>query len=532
MQLPDTQPLNLLGTGSWSPLAGLAALLLVPALILVGCDSTETTDPDPPEFSVAAYDTTAVGNFSNSIVVSDVSDGGIGYVDANNNEVNEVTWTSDNVYVLDGFVFVNEGQTLNIEPGTRIVGAPGSAENASALIVASGGTINAEGEPDNPIIFTAQADDGDGLGRDVRGQWGGVILLGDAPLNTQPGTQRVEGIPDDEPRGTYGGDNPDHNVGTFKYVTIRHTGSQLGSGDEIQALTLGGVGNESTVEYVEAYASSDDGFEWFGGTVNTKYLVSAWNADDAFDIDQGFTSNNQFWFVVQSPDAAGRAAEQDGGTSPEDGMPFATPKIYNATYVGIGPGADAEGDNNSPLVIHRDNNASSYFNSLFLEGGRNDGLQIEDLFGDAEDSRKRQEAGDLMYENNFWYNIGPDYNDQTTFEDLIQITEVDTTDDGEDNPVPVDTTYRDDLADYLRSNGNDLLTQSPVNSISRMSGSGGLDPRAANSASSGAPAPNSAFENDGVNGEFEQVPFYGAFGSENWATGWTTLDANGYFPSN
>lgn len=509
----------------------LAFLLVLPVLLFAGCDSNGGMEDDDNgngnEHTVAAYDTTTVDG-QDAIVVTDVDGGGIGYEDADGDEVTEVTWTNDYVYILDGFVFVNDGQTLNIDPGTMIKGEPGSGENASALVVARGGQIYADGNPDSddpadadPIIFTAKADDGSGLGRDVRGEWGGVILLGDAELNSEPGVTSVEGVPGDEPRSEYGGTNNNHDVGVFRFVQIRHSGSQLEAGDEIQALTLGGVGRQSTVEYVEAYASLDDGYEWFGGTVNTKYLVAAWNADDSFDIDEGYRGNNQFWFAIQSPEAAGRIAEQDGGTDPEDGQPYATPKIYNATYIGTGPGADADGDNNDPFIISRDNNASSYFNSVFLESSRNAGLQIEDL-ASGEDSRTRQEEGDLMLENNVWWNIGPDYDpESTTFEDIIQLT---TDDDGN----PIDAAYRNELANYLRDANNRLLSESPVVSVSR-DPDGGLDPRAAGEATSGAVAPDASFENGGVNGSFETVDHYGAFGDVNWAKGWTLLDQEGFF---
>ncbi|WP_143815282.1 hypothetical protein [Longibacter salinarum] len=523
----------------WSVALRLLGLfLLVPALVLTGCDSSgdngsddDGDDNDTP-FTVEAYDTTTVDG-QDAIRVTDVNSGGIGYVDENGDDVTSVTWTNDFVYILEEYIFVNLGQTLNIEPGTVIKGAPGSGENATALVVASGGTINADGNPGSsdpsaadPIIFTAQADDGSGLGRDVRGQWGGIILLGDAPLNTVPATQSVEGVPGDDPRAEYGGSNAGHNVGTFRFVQIRHSGSALAAGDEIQALTLGGVGNGSTIEYVEAFASSDDGFEFFGGTVNTRYLVGAFNADDTFDMDQGMTGNHQFWLGIQSPVEAGRIAEMDGGTDPEDGTPLATPHIFNATYIGIGPGENAQGDNNSPFLIHRDNNASSYYNSVFLEGGRDAGLQVEDLASGA-DSRARQEAGDLNHKNNLWWNIGPSWDpgattNPTTFEDIIQLTE-------DDQGNEINPSYRGDLAQYLRDNGNQLLTSSPIQSVSRESGTNGLNPLASGDATSGAPTPDAALENSGVNGSLEDTGYYGAFGTTNWAKGWTLLDQNGYF---
>ena len=131
------------------------------------------------------------------------------------------TWTSDNTYILNGFVFVNDGDSLTIEAGTIIKGAAGTQSNASALIVARGGYINAEGTVDSPIIMTFQGDPLDGsIPYTTKGQWGGLIILGDARLNSVPGETAIEGIPTTESRGLYGGDNDEDNSGILKYVSI------------------------------------------------------------------------------------------------------------------------------------------------------------------------------------------------------------------------------------------------------------------------------------------------------------------------
>ncbi|NBB99292.1 MAG: hypothetical protein GVY15_00300 [Bacteroidetes bacterium] len=524
---------------SWAHAARILTVLLLPAvLLLTACDDDngDITGPgngdDDPPFSVATYDTTG-----NVITVSDdEEDLGIGYTDEQGTAVTEVTWTNDFIYKLDNFVFVLEGQTLNIEPGTIIKGLPGSGENAAALIVARGAQIFADGNPgsDNPddadpIIFTADDDPVEpgmdpsedvGLGRDVRGLWGGVILLGDAELNSTPGETNIEGVPGDA-RTLYGGTNNDHDIGVFRFVSIRHTGTQLGNGDEIQGLTVGGVGNGSTVEFVESYASDDDGFEWFGGTINHRNMIAAWASDDSFDMDEGYRGSNQFWLAVQAGDEAGRIAEQDGGTDPEAGTPYADVRVANATYIGIGPelaDANVAGDGNDPFIIHRDNNATSYFASVFMDGRLNAGLQIEDL-GSGEDSRERWLAGQLRYESNLWWNIGPDFDAATTtFEDLIQLTG-----DGDGGEA-----FRTALADYLRDEGNLIGTELPITSMNR--DSEGLivsfNPLAAGEATT-PPTEPSAFDTGGVNGTYQPVDYHGAFGTDNWARGWTLLSRTG-----
>ena len=220
----------------------------------------------------------------------------------NGNGTGTITWTKDKTYILEGFVFINSGQTLTIEAGTVIKAKTGQGENASALIVARGGKIIAEGTIDEPIIFTVEGDDLQGsIPIEARGLWGGVIILGNAPLNSEFSEGRIEGIPFSESRGIYGGTISNDNSGVLKYVSIRHGGTNIGEGNEINGLTLGGVGTETKIEYIEVISNQDDGFEFFGGTVNCKYLVSAFCGDDAFDFDMGYQGNNQFLVAIQAP---------------------------------------------------------------------------------------------------------------------------------------------------------------------------------------------------------------------------------------
>lgn len=496
-----------------------AFLMLLPlTLWVMGCDSNgggmddDDDDNSNDPFEVALYDTTT-HNGQDAIRVQEQDGEGIGYVDADGNEVTEVTWTSDYVYILDGYVWVNEGQTLNIEPGTVIKGEEGQGEDASALIVAQGGTINAEGTADAPIIFTSIQDDledPNDLTVTDRGLWGGVIILGRAGLNSSPGYSSVEGIPSDVNRGRYGEDTNGEtddadNSGVLRYVSIRHGGIAIDPNNEINGLTLAGVGSGTTVEYVEVVANLDDCVEWFGGTVNTKYLVGAYCGDDTFDIDEGFRGKGQFWFGIQAADAANRAGEHDGGTDPEDGQPYATPVIYNATL--IGTGEDSGNADNELVFKMRDNFAGSYLNSIFTEFPAK-GLEIEDL-PSGEDSRQRFEDGTLRLENNIWWKIGGN----NTFEDIIQLT----TDNGEE----VDPAFRGTLADYLRDNGNTLDEDPQLGNIARTV-DGTLDPvPAADSyAASGAPAADDSF--------YEAADYYGAFdpNGTNWAAGWAFVFGN------
>ena len=408
-------------------------------------------------------------------------------VDADISPSSNVVWTADNEYVLNGLVFVDEGATLTIQPGTIIKGMPGQGENASALVVARGGKIFASGTPDQPIVFTAQADDvsdADDLPLDARGLWGGVIILGRATLNSEPGETPIEGIPTTEPRGLYGGSDDGDNSGVFRYVSIRHGGTDIGAGNEINGLTMGGVGSGTLIEFVEVYNNQDDGFEWFGGTVNTKNLVSAFNGDDAFDYDEGFRGKGQFWFVVQDDETGNRAGEHDGGTTPEDGTPFAMPQIYNVTYIGSGA-FSANGDNDVVLKI-RDNAGGMYINSIFTDFA-GEAVDIEDLES-GEDSRARLEAGDLRLANNIWWGFGAG-------EDLASIA-----------PDQF-------VADYLAANDNRIADPLLIG-ISRDRDRG--------------------VDRHGHHARrrlYNQVDYVGAFGRSLWTSGWTFLSEAGIMPT-
>lgn len=306
------------------------------------------------------------------------------------------TWSKENVYLLDGFVFVNSGDILTIEAGTVVKGKSGTGASASALIVAKGGVINAVGTAANPIIFTFEADPLDGsVSVTTTGQWGGLIVLGDARLNTVPTSQNIEGIPTSETRGAYGGTSDNDNSGVLKYISIRHGGTDIGAGNEINGLTLGGVGAGTVIEYIEVVANADDGIEFFGGTPNLKHILVSNVLDDSYDYDQGFRGKGQFWVAIQNPNSD-RGGEHDGGTTPEDGLPYATPMLYNNTYIGNGT---------SRAITFRDNAGGEYHNSIFHNFGK--GIDIEDL-ASGEDSKARLDAGDLKLDGIVLSNISVD----------------------------------------------------------------------------------------------------------------------------
>lgn len=431
-------------------------------------------------------------------------------IPVNSNITSSRTWTKNNTYILDGRVFVTDGVTLTIEPGTVIKGKVRAAQDASALVIARGGKINASGTAAEPIIFTAEADNLNGnLGQSDRGLWGGVVILGRARINTAAGTGNIEGIPTTEPLGLYGGTNDADDSGVFRYVSIRHAGSLLGPNNELNGLTMGGVGSGTTIEYVEVFANADDGFEWFGGTVNCKYLVSAFNDDDAFDWDEGYRGKLQFLFTIQDPSVGNHAFESDGGTTPEDGTPYAIPTVYN--YTAIGSGATST---NALSIgpIFRDNTGGKVYNSVFHDF-RGYAWRIETESAQAQDSAKRLAAGDIVIASNLFGTFGAG----TATTSLFLAPNVTTT-----GPAPASNYTVEHITGAAQNNR--INTDPLFVSVDRTRG-GKLDPRLR----AGSPALQLAATppNDGF---FTATNYLGAFTtSGNWAYAWTKLGRDGYF---
>ena len=235
-------------------------------------------------------------------------------------EINEdLTLTADTIWELDGRVTVTAGNTLTIEPGTIIKAFAGQEANASVLVIARGAKIEANGTATAPIIMTSAAD-GIAVGQTVgtldentRGLWGGLIVLGRAPISEDGDIEatQIEGIPADDTNGLYGGTDAADDSGTISYVSIRHGGTLIGEGNEINGLTLGGVGTGTTVDHVEVVGNVDDGVEFFGGTVNASNLLVWAQGDDGLDIDQAYsgTITNS---VVVAGNISDHALEIDG----------------------------------------------------------------------------------------------------------------------------------------------------------------------------------------------------------------------------
>ena len=404
-------------------------------------------------------------------------------------------WTADTEYILDGAVFLEAGGVLNIEAGTVIRGkaTPSNSNDvASVLVIARGAMINAAGSANNPIIMTAELDDLDDstdLGQDDNQLWGGLIVLGNAPVGEDGGTDQIEGLDPDNPLSTYGGTNIADNSGTIRYLSLRHGGADIGADNEINGLTLGGVGNGTTIDHVEIFANKDDGFEFFGGSVNATYLIAAFCGDDSFDFDESWSGYLQFIFSIhgQTNDAFGdNAIEYDGSEDGNDGIDDAvTGRVYNATFIG----ANGVVNTNSDGVRLKSAGALELWNSIIYQPSGY-AFRVEDA------SLELLAAGNSAFASNITFGGG--------------------------------TYVQDDESTVIAAlaAGGNVQTDPGLASISRTT-DGGLDPRPAGFTSiayAGAASHSGEAENTPYRGAFR----YGAPGEKTWAHGWTALDSYGY----
>ncbi len=248
-----------------------------------------------------------------------------------------VSWTKDKVYRLKGFVRVGEDLTkdgsptktgvLTIQAGTVIIG---ERATKGTLIVHRGSKIIAEGTAAEPIIFTSER----AIGEREPGDWGGLVLCGKAKNNLPGGTAELEG----QYGAFHGGNDDDDNSGVLKYIRIEYAGIPINPNQEVNSLTMGSIGRGTKIEYVQCSYGLDDSFEWFGGTVNAKYLIAYRGLDDDFDVDNGYTGNVQFAVgfrgATQADQSGSNGFEVDNDGSGSAAMPFTAPYFSNISIIG------------------------------------------------------------------------------------------------------------------------------------------------------------------------------------------------------
>ena len=309
------------------------------------------------------------------------------------------TLKADYIYKLRGLVYVTNGAVLTIEPGTKIVGGKGKN---GGLVITRSCKIMADGTVEKPIVFTSEE------ATPQRGDWSGLVILGNAPTNAsfngQVGVGEIEGgINNSDGLGLYGlgaSSNPADNSGILKYVRIEYAGYAFLPDKEINALTLGGVGSETVIDHVQVSYSNDDAFEFFGGTVNANHLIAYKTLDDDFDTDNGYSGKIQFGIVLRDSAVADiskvEAFESDNDANGSQLLPQTKAIFSNMTVAGPRATASNVGNSlyNAAAQIRR-NSSTSMFNSIFI--GWPVGLLIDASKGHPTDTNI---PASLFFQNN------------------------------------------------------------------------------------------------------------------------------------
>jgi hypothetical protein len=422
-------------------------------------------------------DDTTNGNIVN-FTVTTLPDGTV-QLEGNSNQ--NYTLDSSKTYLIKGFVYVEEGATLTVQPGTTI---KGDKTTKGTLIIKRGGKILANGTSANPIIFTsAQA-----VGTRNPGDWGGIIICGKAPINLPGGEGQIEGGPD----ALYGGTNSSDNSGILKYVRIEYAGIPFQPNQEINGLTLGGVGSGTLIDYIQISFCGDDSYEMFGGNVNLNHIISYKTTDDDFDTDNGYTGKIQFGVALRAATIAD-VSGSNGFESDNDAAGSTLTPITKAIFSNMsvfGPKQDTSYvvNSNFKRAAHlRRNTQTCIYNSVI--SGFPVGLLI-----DGTNCENNASAYDLQFKNciiascntplavasGSTFNISNWFND-ITFGNSIQYTNANLTSD------PYAAT-----PDFLPVPGSALLSGADFSGLN-LSG-------------------------------FQQVTYRGAFGTTNWTQGWANWD--------
>ena len=361
-----------------------AMAMLASATMLTSCNKDDDDDDNPSVTPTYSIDDVTINGESYKQVVGTLNE--------------DYTFSSSNKWVLSGGVFVGEGTTLTIEAGTMIFGADDGT--TPFLAVERGAMINADGTANLPIVMTTIKEE---TGNAAPGDWGGLIINGYGKINVAGGEATGEGG-----TGTYGGDNNEDNSGTLRYVVVKYAGKILGSDNELNSFAFQGVGSGTTVEYIQAYRGSDDGLEFFGGSVNVRYAVSTGNQDDSFDWTQGWTGNGQFWVVEQNTDAGDRGIEADNNGDDNAATPFSEPMLSNLTLVG------AEDGDSSNTGMRLRAGTKGYIYNAVVTGFSKYGVRVSDEAPSTQ-TYDNMMANELVVANSIVSNNGNNWRDCDPF---------------------------------------------------------------------------------------------------------------------
>ena len=468
------------------------ALILFSALsiLIASCGKDNSTDPNPP----------TTGDPNVVAVTADIT--------------TNTTWTADKIYTMNKIIYVTNNATLTIEPGTIIKGSKSTAGSGS-LVITRGSKLMAVGTADQPIVFTSAQPVGQRNAQD----WGGVILLGKAPVN-QGDNNQIEGISAGNANALYGGNDPADNSGTLKYVRIEFAGVPLTPDNEINGLTFGGVGSGTTIDYIEVYRSGDDSYEWFGGTVNCKHLMAIGGLDDDFDTDFGFSGKLQFCVGQRYPtiaDVSGsNGFESDNDGSGSNLTPKTLAVFSNMTMIGplAGNTATMSTKNVNANYQHgaqiRRNSSLSCLNSVFV--GYVDGIYIDNTtVATAGATATNYTSGSLVFKNNI---VGYIKNSTNAVKGDVIV--------GVDYKAMFEAGLRADNVFDNTLYGADLITD-PTKIASGFANAGtpSFLPKSGSVLATKAAVFTDAKVSDPF---FEKVTYLGAFGSTDWTTGWASYD--------
>ncbi|MCI1720900.1 MAG: hypothetical protein LKM37_07865 [Bacteroidales bacterium] len=417
-------------------------------------------------------------------------------------------------YTMKGWCYITDGSTLTIPAGTII---KGDKATKASLIVERGGKIIAQGTATEPIVFTSAQP----AGSRKPGDWGGVIICGKAKNN------QTEMIIEGGPRSKHGGNDDADNSGVFSYCRIEFAGYPFATDQEINGLTMGSVGSGTKIDHVQVSYSNDDSFEWFGGSVNCKYLIAYHGWDDEFDTDNGFSGKVQFCLGIRDPKIADQSAsngfESDNNANGTTATPFTScvfsnmtiigPAVQDASFANTSTFIDGNGmnpNNGSRLgqfqaaIQIRRNSHLSCFNSIFA--GYPVGILIENDKGSATQSAAT--AGTFKINNVILAActiLGSDKN--KSFLDQYS-----------DNGSTLDATKESFSSTFFKSMTSDKYYSDF--SLLKLSSSAQYAPQ------TGSPLLNAAVFTDALLNGMDKVTYIGAFSgpTDTWMNGWTNFD--------